>query len=1056
MIPAPPPPAPHESARLRALREYGVLEAPPDAVLDGIVALAAQISGTPISLITLVTEDQVWLKAAYGTPLTQLPREGSFCGHTIASHGEPLRVHDASRDPRFAKNPLVADAPGLRSYTGMALVTPSGHAIGTLCVVDVVPRTLGADQLKLLRMLSEQVIGHLELRGRLRKSEQRFELIAHSAVDVIWDWDLEADTLWWSETAEVLLGHPSGTQRQGQRAWSELIHRDDRERVLKSVDAALEGDADRWEQNYRYAKADGTYAFIRDRAAILRNHKGKAIRMSGEMSDLTERRKSDDLLALLSAAVEQSAELVLITDRSATIQYVNEAFERQTGFLKKEVVGKSPRILKSGLHDRGFYERMAAEIEAGRVFTAEFTNRRKSGEQYIESKIITPIKNTDGEIIHFLSTGRDITEHKRTEEELKSKTAFFEAQLNSTISAIILVDRSGAVAFENRRFAEILKLPAGAPAAKDEQEHLSLVARFAKDPKQFSLQNTLVKGRPMEASRDEVELGDGTVLDRYSSPVIGKDGRTYGRLWTYRDITQQKRALRDLAESLSLLDATLESTVDGILVVDGRGRLTKFNRKFVEMWKLPGEILDAKDDDRALAFVVSQLKSPDTFTSKVRELYARPEAESFDVLEFKDGRVFERYSQPHRVGDAIVGRVWCFRDVTERRKLESRLLRTQRMESIGTLAGGIAHDLNNVLAPILISIDLLRAESRGDPEQLKVIEAIRTSANRGASLVRQVLTFARGLEGQRVAVDLRALFSDFESLVKETFPKNIRIVTEAPRDLKRVNGDPTQIHQVLLNLAVNARDAMPTGGVLSIVASSHTCDEASVLGHADAKPGNYVRIAVDDTGEGISPEIRDRVFEPFFTTKEVGKGTGLGLATVYAIVKSHNGFITVSSNVGSGTTFYIHLPTDPGLPEPEPARPAAPVAASKGRGETILVVDDEDAIRRVLTRVLERSGYRVVSASDGAQACEYYADHMDEIALVLTDMMMPVMDGAATISAVLSMNPSARIVASSGLHVAENTAKAHALGVHDFLPKPYETATVLRAIRGVLDRKPPR
>ena len=203
-------------------------------------------------------------------------------------------------------------------------------------------------------------------------------------------------------------------------------------------------------------------------------------------------------------------------------------------------------------------------------------------------------------------------------------------------------------------------------------------------------------------------------------------------------------------------------------------------------------------------------------------------------------------------------------------------------------------------------------------------------------------------------------------------------------------------------------------------------------------------------------ETRKHIFEPFFTTKGVGKGTGLGLATVYAIVKSHNGFITVSSNVGSGTTFYIHLPTDPGLPEPEPARPAAPVAASKGRGETILVVDDEDAIRRVLTRVLERSGYRVVSASDGAQACEYYADHMDEIALVLTDMMMPVMDGAATISAVLSMNPSARIVASSGLHVAENTAKAHALGVHDFLPKPSETATVLRAIRGVLDRKPPR
>ena len=1037
MSPEPLPSGPRESARLRALREYGVLEAPKDPVLDGIVAMAARITGAPISLITLVTEDRVWLNATYGTTMTQLPREGSFCGRTIESPSDVLQVHDASVDPLFAQNPMVKGEPGVRSYTGLPLVTPSGFPIGTLCVADLTPRTLEPEQTRLLRMLAEQAIGHLEVRGRLRKSEQRFELIAHSAVDVIWDWDLEEDTLWWSETAEILFGHPAGTQREGQRSWKDLIHPDDRERISASVAEALQGRGDRWEESYRYQKADGTYTFIRDRAAILRNSEGNAIRMTGEMSDLTERRHSADLLALLSAAVDQSADLVMITDRTMTIQYVNAAFERHTGYAKKDVLGKSPRILKSGLHEREFYDRMTAQIEGGGVFAAEFTNRRKNGERYIESKLIAPIRNTEGEIIHFLSTGRDVTEQKRADEELRSKTAFFEAQLNSTISGIVLVEKAGSIAFVNRRFCEIWKILPGSLEGLDESAYLDRTSSLVKDPERYAQQNAHIRERPLQACRDEVELADGTTVDRYTSPVVGKDGRTYGRIWTYRDVTEQGRALRELAESLSLLDATLESTVDGILVVDGKGRLTKFNRKFSEMWKLPEEILNSRDDDRAIAFVLSQLKNPDGFTRKVRDLYAHPEADSFDVLEFKDGRVFERYSQPHRVGTSIVGRVWCFRDVTERRKLESRLLRTQRMESIGTLAGGIAHDLNNVLAPILISIDLLKAESGGDPEQLKVIEAIRVSANRGASLVRQVLTFARGLEGQRVAVDVRAIFADFESLVRETFPRNIRIVTEATRELSRLKGDPTQIHQVLLNLAVNARDAMPRGGVLSLVATNQTCDEESVRGHPQARPGKFVRIAVDDTGEGISPEIRDRVFEPFFTTKEVGKGTGLGLATVYAIVKSHGGFVTVSSNVGSGTTFFVHLPADGGMDSPELHPPAAPIAVVKGRGERVLVVDDEDSIRRVLTRVLERNGYSVVTASDGAQACEYYVSHVAEIALVLTDMMMPVMDGAATISAILSMNPSARIIASSGLNVAENTAKALSLGVRDFLPKPY-------------------
>jgi PAS domain S-box-containing protein len=905
-------------------------------------------------------------------------------------------------------------------------------------------------------MLSSQVMGHLEIRRALRQSQLRFELMSHSADAVVWDWDIENDAFWWSDTFAAVFGHPAGTLRDGKQAWQKAVHPDDRELAIKSVKDAWERGADQWVGEYRFARADGTYVIVHDRAAILRNASGTAIRMSGEMRDITKSRHSADMLTLLSAAVEQSADLVMITDRACTIQYVNAAFECHTGFSRKEAVGKSPRIIKSGAHDPEFYSRMMARINAGLVFRGEFINRRKNGELYTESKTITPIKNTEGEIIHFLSAGRDVSEQRRAEEELRSKTAFFEAQLNSTLSGIVLADHNGRIVFSNKRFAEIWKVPLGVLDTPEEARHLALIAEMAKDPERFNRLNDRVLSEPLEPSRNEVELKDGTVVDCYASPVIGKDGSNYGRIWKYHDITPQKRALKELAESLALLDSTLESTVDGILVANGKGELTKFNRKFIEMWSLPPEIVASKDDEKALNFVLAQLTDPDAFVRKVRELYAHPDEESFDVLEFKDGRVFERYSQPHRIGDEVIGRVWSFRDVSERRKLESRLLRTQRMESIGTLAGGVAHDLNNVLAPILISIDLLKADSQGDPEQAKVIDAIRTSAQRGASLVRQVLTFARGFEGQKTAVDLSVLLVDFESLVRETFPRNIRIVSEAPTGLWRVTGDPTQLHQVLLNLAVNARDAMPTGGVLSILATNQLCDEASVLGHPEAKPGKFVRIAVDDTGHGIAPHIRDRVFEPFFTTKEVGKGTGLGLATVYAIVKSHGGFVTVSSKVGDGTTFIVHLPAED---RPAPVKPEAPAASSfyaKGQGETILVVDDEEPICRVLKRTLERCGYRVVTAFDGAKACDYYAQNWREVSLVLTDMMMPVMDGAATISTILSINPRARVIASSGLHVTENIAKAQSLGVRDFLSKPYEAAVVLGMVREALDRPLPR
>ncbi len=389
-------------------------------------------------------------------------------------------------------------------------------------------------------------------------------------------------------------------------------------------------------------------------------------------------------------------------------------------------------------------------------------------------------------------------------------------------------------------------------------------------------------------------------------------------------------------------------------------------------------------------------------------------------------------------------------DLTERKRLEAQYLRAQRMESVGTLAGGIAHDLNNVLAPILMSIDLLLLDAAKDPRRLRILETIRTSAQRGSNLVRQVLSFARGLEGQRVAVNLGHLVDDVERIVRATFPRAIRMTTAIPSELWLVVGDATQLHQVLMNLAVNARDAMPNGGTLTMAADNLEIDAQYASSYPEARPGSYVMLAVTDTGTGMPPEVRDRIFEPFFTTKEVGKGTGLGLSTVHAIVKSHSGFVTVASKVGQGSTFKIFLPADPTLPPA--SRGTSPLEMLRGHGELVLVVDDEASIRGITRQTLEAFGYQVLTASDGAEAVAVFAQYKNQIAAVLIDMAMPVLDGPVAIQALLRIRPKARIIAVSGLASNVSVSKAAGAGAKDFLPKPYTAEAMLKMLRLVLDR----
>jgi PAS domain S-box-containing protein len=510
-----------------------------------------------------------------------------------------------------------------------------------------------------------------------------------------------------------------------------------------------------------------------------------------EVEQRAERRRVDEQLRKLSRAVEQSPTLIMITDTAGLIDYVNPKFEQVTGYAAEDVIGENPRILKSGRMLPQEFERLWKTITAGDEWHGEFQNRKKSGELYWESASISPIRNAEGKITHYLAVKEDITEKK---------------------------------------------------------------------------------------------------------------------------------------------------------------------------------------------------------------------------------------------------------------KLEAQLLRAQRMDSIGALASGIAHDLNNILSPILMAAPLLRG--RLPPSAFDtLVTTIETSATRGAEIVRQVLTFGRGVQTERLPVQIRNLIHEIHMIGLETFPKSITLGVSVAKDLWTVLGDATQLHQVLLNLCINARDAMPDGGLLSMHAKNVEVDENFASMAAGARPGRYVMIEVNDTGCGIPADVLDKIFDPFFTTKEIGKGTGLGLSTVAGIVKSHHGFLNVKTRVGKGTTFEAYLPASLSV-EQEKSEPRKVLPT--GRGELVLLVDDEASIRGVAKAVLESHGYQTLAASDGAEGIATYAQHRGAVSAVVTDSMMPGVDGVALVRALRKMTPDLKIIASTGRGEKTHMGDFKAMRVDAILTKPYTAETLLVTLDGLL------
>ena len=531
--------------------------------------------------------------------------------------------------------------------------------------------------------------------------------------------------------------------------------------------------------------------------------------------------------------------------------------------------------------------------------------------------------------------------------------------------------------------------------------------------------------------------GDVRWIHDRSSPVKDASGRIYREVGTADDITERKLADEKVREQATLLD----KAQDAILVCDLDLRILYWNHSAERLYGWSANDAAGRSvqmllhrDSPAFAAATRCVLERGEWVGEIEQW--THEGKSL-IVEGRWTLVRDEFEHPRSI-------LAIHTDITRRKQLEQQIFRAQRMESIGTLASGIAHDLNNALAPILMSTDLLDM-TVADVRSREILGMIRSSAQRGAAMVRQVLSFARGMEGKRVSVEMGSLLEELRKITADTFDKSVRVEVQVQPDIWELDADPTQLHQVLLNLCLNARDAMPGGGIITLRVANEELDRKAAERHLEASPGRYIRLEVEDDGTGIPQDLVDQIFDPFFTTKAVGQGTGLGLPTAQAIIKSHGGFIEVFSQPAMGSRFTIRLPAS------SSQRVALPPIGKRetpcGRGETILLVDDESAVREVTRQVLETYGYHVITAANGAQGLQVFAANPDAIDVVFTDMMMPIMDGREMIRELRKLRPAVPVIGASGVADDERTGPVDVL---QLLAKPYSIEALLVALAEIL------
>jgi PAS domain S-box-containing protein len=512
-----------------------------------------------------------------------------------------------------------------------------------------------------------------------------------------------------------------------------------------------------------------------------------------------------------------------------------------------------------------------------------------------------------------------------------------------------------------------------------------------------------------------------------------------------QEIVERKRIENELVYRNTILATQQDTSLDGILVVDSEGKMISYNKRFIELWGLPADIVAQKSDESALGSVLDTIKDPGRFLAKVKYLYEHRTETSRDLIDLRDGRIFDRYSSPIIGGNGqYYGRVWYFRDITEQAKLEQQLRQAQKMEAIGALAGGVAHDFNNVLAAVMGYASIVQKKMAADLAMKYNIDQILDATKRGAGLVKSLLAFSRKQTIELKPVNINELIPGFQKMMSRLIGADIEFIARCADEPLMIEADAGQLEQVLMNLITNARDAMPQGGTLTIATERiFLADERDEMAG-----GPYAVVTVSDTGNGMDKDTREHIFEPFFTTKEAGKGTGLGLAIVYGIIKKHRGFIRVQSEPRKGTSFTISLPLISREPE---VRQTEDQALLPGGTETVLLVEDDQDVRRATGDMLRELGYPVLEAVDGDDALKVFQENRDRVRLILCDLILPKRSGRETLEEIKRTKPDIKAVFTSGYTADIIKQKGLMDEGMSLLAKPVSMIDLARKIRAVLD-----
>jgi PAS domain S-box-containing protein len=750
---------------------------------------------------------------------------------------------------------------------------------------------------------------------------------------------------------------------------------------------------------------------------------------------------TDGLLELQATALEVAANPIVISRRDGTIIWVNKAFEGLSGYGREEALGQNTRLLNSGNQPPSFYKSMWKTILSGQIWRGELVNRRKDRSLYPEEMTITPVLNRAGEITHFIAIKLDITERKRSEEKLRASETYYRSIFEGAFDAVTVAGVQGRFEYVNAAACRVFGY------SRDELMSMKITDILAPKelPRLKRFLNSLTVG----------ELVYGEWLSRrndgstFSSEVgVSKmpNGRTLG---IGRDITERKLAEEELRASEERFRLFIKNAPVALAMFDCEMRYLHASLR----WRV-----DYGLGDRDLRGVSHYEVFPE-MPEQWKEAHRRGLAG--EVLHGDNNR-FERTNgavqwirwgiHPWRDGTGHVGGIVIFtEDITESRQLEAQLRQSQKMEAIGSLAAGVAHDFNNGLGVILGNMELLVERIPPDEICQKYLDRVRIAVNSATSVTRQLLAFSRKQVMQPVILNLNQCVERLSKMTQRLIGENIMVTLSLENCLGQVMADPGQIDQVLLNLVVNARDAMQQGGQLFIQTANVEFDQEFVSQHLGAAPGQYVRLTVKDTGTGMGKEVLAHMFEPFFSTKEVGKGTGLGLATVYGIVKQSGGYIWVESEPGAGATFQICLPRVDGKPAfEEPAKTASFAFGS----ETVLLVEDEQLLREVIRVQLEKLGYRVHEAIDAERAMALFDEHRGEIGLLLTDVIMPGMNGRTLGNKLRERKSDLGVLYMSGYTDDEILKQGISEDGQAILIKPFSSEKLASGVREALARIP--